>query len=104
MFRHERRRRTLLLSSAVLLFFASSFVSRIFETRTSPVDSTGIGIGDPEHRVLSIALPDGQCQVTYAFVSETPIRPVWQASFPGSGARVSLQSVESESREMQGHP
>jgi len=45
-------------------------------------------------RELSIALPHGGCQVTYAHKSEVDIAPTWQASFPGSGARMTWSLVE----------
>ena len=45
-------------------------------------------------RALSIALPDGGCEVTHAVPSATPIKPVWQASYPGSGARMTYGLIE----------
>lgn len=54
-------------------------------------------IGAPnnhQRRGLSVALPDGGCQVTYANPSPTPIAPTWQASFPGSGARMTWRLIE----------
>ncbi|KAL7527069.1 hypothetical protein ACHAXR_003074, partial [Thalassiosira sp. AJA248-18] len=45
-------------------------------------------------RQLSVALPQGGCMVTYAKLSKRPIPPTWQASFPGSGARMTWSLVE----------
>mmetsp|Transcript_39026 Transcript_39026/g.82063 ORF Transcript_39026/g.82063 Transcript_39026/m.82063 type:complete len:336 (-) Transcript_39026:199-1206(-) len=45
-------------------------------------------------RGLSIALPDGGCEVTRANLSENPIKPTWQASYPGSGARMTWSLIE----------
>jgi len=45
-------------------------------------------------RELSVALPHGGCLVTYAKLTETPITQTWQASFPGSGSRMTWSLVE----------
>ena len=45
-------------------------------------------------RQLSKALANGACEVTRASPSATPITPAWQASFPGSGARMTLFLVQ----------
>ncbi|KAL7536931.1 hypothetical protein ACHAXR_007486 [Thalassiosira sp. AJA248-18] len=47
-----------------------------------------------QRRDLSVALPGGGCKVTVAKLSPTPIAPTWQASFPGSGARMTWILVE----------
>eukprot|EP00584_Thalassiosira_punctigera_P013878 CAMPEP_0172553928 /NCGR_PEP_ID=MMETSP1067-20121228/52451_1 /TAXON_ID=265564 ORGANISM="Thalassiosira punctigera, Strain Tpunct2005C2" /NCGR_SAMPLE_ID=MMETSP1067 /ASSEMBLY_ACC=CAM_ASM_000444 /LENGTH=148 /DNA_ID=CAMNT_0013342205 /DNA_START=24 /DNA_END=466 /DNA_ORIENTATION=+ len=49
---------------------------------------------DDDRRSLSIALAHGGCQVTYARESEVPIDPTWQASFPGSGARMTFNLIQ----------
>jgi len=49
---------------------------------------------DHARRKLSKALPDGGCVVTYAHLAKDPIAPTWQASFPGSGSRMTWSLVE----------
>ena len=64
--------------------------SRILSTNTvSPSDES-----DLQRRQLSIALENGGCQVTFAELSPVDIPPTWQASFPGSGSRMTWSLVE----------
>ena len=49
---------------------------------------------EESRRQLSIALENGGCQVTYAQLAQVDIAPTWQASFPGSGARMTWSLVE----------
>jgi len=45
-------------------------------------------------RQLWTALPDGNCERSDAQFAPHPIKPVWQASYPGSGARMTWMLVE----------
>ena len=49
---------------------------------------------DERGRGLSVALANGGCRVTYARLARRPIAQTWQASFPGSGSRVTWNLVE----------
>ena len=49
---------------------------------------------DIYRRQLSIALENGGCQVTRAHMAPIDIPPTWQASFPGSGSRMTWSLVE----------
>ena len=49
---------------------------------------------DIYRRQLSIALENGGCQVTRAHMAPVDIPPTWQASFPGSGSRMTWSLVE----------
>jgi len=48
------------------------------------------------HRALSVALPDGGCEITESKPTRGRhiIAPVWQASFPGSGSRMTWNFVQ----------
>ena len=83
---HRSRRK---LGSVVLLSFtALSAVFIYYASTTSYKD------GQLYRRQLSKALANGGCEVTRASLSATPITPTWQASFPGSGARMTLFLVQ----------
>eukprot|EP00579_Thalassiosira_antarctica_P030835 CAMPEP_0202029526 /NCGR_PEP_ID=MMETSP0905-20130828/64023_1 /ASSEMBLY_ACC=CAM_ASM_000554 /TAXON_ID=420261 /ORGANISM="Thalassiosira antarctica, Strain CCMP982" /LENGTH=584 /DNA_ID=CAMNT_0048593289 /DNA_START=71 /DNA_END=1826 /DNA_ORIENTATION=- len=92
------------LLAAALLFFTASAASLYVTSNNSPPQTnslnTALPISTPEiddinnHRSLSVALQDGGCMVTYAKMTSYPIPPVWQASFPGSGARMTWTLVE----------
>lgn len=79
-----------LAAAATLLIVSVSFRSTPYFSVSDIVDGAGLS----SRRRLSIALPGGGCQVTYAKTTTTPIQPTWQASFPGSGARMTYMLVE----------
>lgn len=104
------RGRILLAAAALLcftvpsLYFSSNNISPL-ERNDFDVNSLSIAENDfsttnteinndYDNRRLSTALANGGCQVTYAHLSKTPIPPTWQASFPGSGARMTWNLVE----------
>ena len=64
--------------------------SRMLSTEVSPNSDES----DLQRRQLSIALENGGCQVTFAELSPVDIPPTWQASFPGSGSRMTWSLVE----------
>jgi len=59
-------------------------------------DANLSGDDDLYRRQLSIALENGGCQVTRAHMAsvDIPPTPTWQASFPGSGSRMTWSLVE----------
>eukprot|EP00580_Thalassiosira_gravida_P017828 CAMPEP_0201658668 /NCGR_PEP_ID=MMETSP0494-20130426/1535_1 /ASSEMBLY_ACC=CAM_ASM_000839 /TAXON_ID=420259 /ORGANISM="Thalassiosira gravida, Strain GMp14c1" /LENGTH=142 /DNA_ID=CAMNT_0048135785 /DNA_START=81 /DNA_END=506 /DNA_ORIENTATION=- len=104
------RRRRALFVSATLIFFTAGVATlqHAFSNEASTIDSSDI-IHDaksmippsPEtdiagHRALSVALPDGGCEITESKPTRGRhiIAPVWQASFPGSGSRMTWNFVQ----------
>mmetsp|Transcript_5258 Transcript_5258/g.11937 ORF Transcript_5258/g.11937 Transcript_5258/m.11937 type:complete len:375 (-) Transcript_5258:224-1348(-) len=81
----------LCFSAAATLYVSSN--SPPLQTDPTLID-TDISLSDLSteetnyYRSLSISQPNGDCQITYAQLSEIDISPTWQASFPGSGARM----------------
>ena len=73
------------LSSVVDGYFSGGVVD--YNTSNEPNE-------EESRRQLSIALENGGCQVTYAQLAQVDIAPTWQASFPGSGARMTWSLVE----------
>ena len=69
------------------VYYVQSSVSRHVRFNTLISEHNG-------HRALSKALPNGGCRVTYPHLTDSPIPQTWQASFPGSGARMTFRLVE----------
>mmetsp|Transcript_49218 Transcript_49218/g.104655 ORF Transcript_49218/g.104655 Transcript_49218/m.104655 type:complete len:216 (+) Transcript_49218:156-803(+) len=98
----EIRRGRALLAAPLLLFIYAASRNYLFNRTDNALDpaspiSTRAEANqriDDDRRSLSIALPNGGCQVTYAHVTEYPIEPTWQASFPGSGARMTFNLIQ----------
>mmetsp|Transcript_13856 Transcript_13856/g.23636 ORF Transcript_13856/g.23636 Transcript_13856/m.23636 type:complete len:376 (-) Transcript_13856:204-1331(-) len=81
------------LGATSLLSYAS-----LFSTKANPLDPPSDLLADAKdeeyRRGLSVALANGGCEIKRARPSKTPIRPVWQASYPGSGARMTWALVQ----------
>ena len=109
----KRRGRRALLAFALLCCIgaAASLYAQLFVKESSDsltdINTHGLSVlhndessspnsdeSDERRRRLSIALEDGGCTVTYAEMSEVEIPPTWQASFPGSGSRMTWSLVE----------
>jgi len=97
--------RAVVVVVAAFLFTAAAGTAHIMTSNTAPplhersnplYSDSALSISNPDdsHRSLSVALPHGGCQVTYASVSSIKISPTWQASFPGSGSRMTWSLVE----------
>ncbi|KAL7530196.1 hypothetical protein ACHAXR_005823 [Thalassiosira sp. AJA248-18] len=93
------RGRALMAVTASLFFLVGA--ASLYVSSDSPLIDTPIipelsptDARNNQRRSLSIALPNGGCKLTYANPSPTPIAPTWQASFPGSGARMTWILVE----------
>mmetsp|Transcript_17691 Transcript_17691/g.36973 ORF Transcript_17691/g.36973 Transcript_17691/m.36973 type:complete len:416 (+) Transcript_17691:209-1456(+) len=103
------RRRRALFGSATLIFFTAGVATlrHAFPYDAPTVDSSDI-IHDAKsmipsspqtdigRRALSIALPDGGCEITEPKPTRGGhiIAPIWQASFPGSGSRMTWNFVQ----------
>ncbi|KAL7545845.1 hypothetical protein ACHAWF_009209 [Thalassiosira exigua] len=88
------RRRSLasalrLCFGAGLLYAASHSLLQRGDRFNAPADADAA-----DRRGLSVALPNGGCRVTRARLADAPIAPTWQASFPGSGSRMTWTLVE----------
>jgi len=87
--------------AAALLFFTAGAASILVassllsSSENNPLD-TALSLSSPasNKRSLSVALADGGCLVTYARMTDHPIAQTWQASFPGSGARMTWMLIE----------
>jgi len=107
----QRRRPRALFVSAALLFFtagAATLHDALPLFATSTIESSDIThdvksmIPSPPssnahhhlRRALSNALPDGGCEITESHPTRGKIAPVWQASFPGCGSRMTWNFVQ----------
>ena len=80
------------LTTALTLLAGAVFYVQFSVSRHERFDTPFSG--HSSRRVLSKALPNGGCKVTYAHLTENPIPQTWQASFPGSGSRMTWSLVE----------
>lgn len=94
------RRGRAFLASAILFFAAGSASILVASSLLSsgehnPLD-TALSLSSPasNKRSLSVALANGGCLVTHAKMTKYPIAQTWQASFPGSGARMTWMLAE----------
>ena len=69
-----------LLKNDVLAFATTSATAdQGHEERPRRLTRTPLWSGDRQRgRALSIALPDGGCQITFPLLADRPITPVWQ--------------------------
>jgi len=80
---------TFLLLVSIATFF--TFTSHLFSVSSRMQLSTD----SFEHSIRRRRLADGfGCHINRADVSEIPITPAWQASFPGSGSRMTWSLVQ----------
>ena len=49
---------------------------------------------DNQHRRLSVALPDGGCEITWPQPAKASVQKAYAASYPGCGARMSWNLIE----------
>lgn len=83
------RRRALAAATLLCLSATGAYVESDYLRSLGVVASD-----DDDRRRLSHALGNGGCRVTYAKLAKVPIAPTWQASFPGSGSRMTWNLVE----------
>lgn len=96
--RRKRLASRLLLAIMILAaaYFASEYLFSVDLEEVQNYPSTlQIRIAKEENitRHLSTALPNGRCKVTPQKFAEKDISPTYQASFPGSGARMTWNLV-----------
>mmetsp|Transcript_5259 Transcript_5259/g.11939 ORF Transcript_5259/g.11939 Transcript_5259/m.11939 type:complete len:367 (-) Transcript_5259:224-1324(-) len=87
----------LLCFSAAATLYVSSNSPPLQTNPTLDADRTISDLSHEQtnsHRSLSIGHANGDCMVTYAQLSEIDITQTWQASFPGSGSRMTWSLVE----------
>jgi len=104
--RQRSSRAFLAVAAAALLYFSgaspSILIGDALSTPSSIFSSEGADIVSNNNRQddllfrrnLSVSLGSGGCVVTYPHLSPTPIKPTWQASFPGSGARMTFNLIQ----------
>jgi len=95
----RRRRQAHFVSVTLIFFTAATLLHHAFPSATTyPVESSNAEIDTAttiqSHRSLSISLPNGGCEITKAIPTEHPISPIWQASFPGCGSRMTWHLVQ----------
>jgi len=60
----------------------------------SDEEDESLPLVDDQHRRLSIALPNGGCEVTWPQPPKRPFQTAYAASYPGCGARMSWNLIE----------